>query len=77
MGNGCSVLNPDCIAKKGVECPAYNSGVSCGDYDWLPLFQKMSGEEKDKWKQYMTEKCPQCPAFRSSMKRMITIVQKF
>lgn len=76
MANGCSVVNPDCIAKKGVDCPAYKAGVSCGDYDWLPLFQNMSSEEKEQWKKYMTDKCPQCPAFRGSMKKMITKIQE-
>ncbi len=76
MSNACSVLNPDCIAKKGTTCPAFTAHKNCWEYDWLPLFQKMSAEEKEQWKKYMTEKCPQCPAFRQSMLKMITRVQE-
>ena len=76
MANECSVLNPECIAKKGTPCPAYNAGKNCWEYDWMPLFNQMKTEDQQQWKQFMAEKCPQCTAFREPMKKMIARIQE-
>jgi hypothetical protein len=40
------------------------------------MFQNMPHEEKTQAKQFMAQKCPQCPAFREPMKKMIERIQQ-
>ena len=76
MANECATLNPECMMKNGIKCPAFESGKNCWEYDWMPMFQNMAAEEKDQAKQFMAHKCPQCPAFREPMKKMIETIQQ-
>ena len=42
----------------------------------MPLFNQMKTEDKQQWKKFMAEKCPQCKAFREPMKKMIARIQE-
>ena len=76
MANKCATLNPECMMKNGIKCPAFEAGKNCWEYDWMPMFQNMPQEEKAQAKQFMAQKCPQCPAFREPMKKMIESIQQ-
>ena len=76
MANECATLNPECMIKKGIKCPAFDAGKNCWEHDWMPMFQNMPQEEKAQAKQFMAQKCPQCPAFREPMKEMIKRIQQ-
>ena len=76
MANECATLNPECMIKKGIKCPAFDADKSCWEHDWMPMFQNMPQEEKAQAKQFMAQKCPQCPAFREPMKEMIQRIQQ-
>ena len=53
MANQCSKLNPTCMAKKGIPCPALAHDKSCWEYDWMPELKAMSKEERQQWKSYL------------------------
>ncbi len=55
MANECSKLNPDCMMKNNIQCPAFDAGKNCWEYDWLPMFQGMPQQEKEQAKQFMAE----------------------
>ena len=76
MANECATLNPEFMMKNGIKCPAFESGKNCWAYDWMPMFQNMAAEEKDQAEQFMAHKCPQCPAFREPMRKMIETIQQ-
>ena len=76
MANECANLNPECMMKKGIKCPAFEAGKNCWEHDWIPLFQNMPHEERAQAKQFMAQKCPQCHAFREPMKKMIQKIQQ-
>ncbi len=76
MANQCSTLNPTCMAKKGVPCPALTHDKSCWEYDWLPELKAMSREQQLQWKSYLRDTCPRCPAFHPSMQALIDRVQQ-
>jgi hypothetical protein len=76
MANECSTLNPACMMKNNISCPAYDAGKNCWEYDWLPMFQGMPQQENEQAKQFMAGKCPQCAAFREPMHKMIELIQK-
>ena len=76
MANQCATLNPECMMKNGIKCPAFEAGKNCWEYDWMPMFQNMPQEEKAQAKQFMAQKCPQCLAFREPMKKMIERIQQ-
>ena len=41
MANECATLNPECMMKNGIKCPAFEAGKNCWEYDWMPMFQNM------------------------------------
>jgi len=75
MANQCSALNPDCIAKKRTPCPALEHSKNCWEYDWVPLIKGLPSEEQGKWKLYLVEHCPRCPAFCPEMKSLLARIQ--
>jgi len=75
MANTCSTLNPDCLAKKGTPCPALEQNKNCWEYDWVALIEELPAEEQDKWKRYLADQCPRCPAFCPEMKPLLARLQ--
>ena len=47
MANECSKLNPECMMKNNIPCPAYDAGKNCWEYDWLPMFQSLPLQERE------------------------------
>jgi len=76
MANQCSKLNPDCLVPKGTPCPAYETDKNCWEYDWIPVLKSLPEEEQKQWGDFMSRKCPQCPAFREPMKDMMERMKK-
>jgi len=71
MANECSKINPDCMMKNNIKCPAFDAGRNCWEFDWMPMFQSMPQQEREQARQFMAKKCPECAAFREPMKKMI------
>ena len=76
MANQCSELNRNCLAKKGTPCPAFDSGRNCWEHDWAPLLKNLRDDDRERWKEYMRETCPKCPAFRQEMKERIADMEE-
>jgi hypothetical protein len=76
MANQCSKLNPTCMAKKGIPCPALAHDKSCWEYDWMPELKALSREQRQQWKSYLHDTCPRCPAFHPSMQALIDRAQQ-
>lgn len=76
MTNQCSTRNPNCMAKKGMPCPALARGQNCWEYDWLPELKALEPDKRQQWKSYLRDTCPQCPAFHESMQALIDRAQR-
>ena len=76
MPNQCCNLNPTCMAKKGIPCPALAHAKSCWEYDWIPELKAIGQDERQQWKSYLRETCPRCPAFHESMQALIERAQR-
>ncbi len=76
MENECSMINPECLAKKGITCPAKEQGKNCWEFDWIAVIKDLPEDEKKKWAGFMVQKCPSCPAFREQMQPMMERMKK-
>ena len=67
MSEMCWDLNPNCMAKAEGEakrpCPGFEQKKGCWEFDWKPLIQKSSEEEKKMMEKWMKENCPKCPVY--------------
>jgi hypothetical protein len=76
MANQCSKLNPNCMAKKGIPCPALARDKNCWEYDWIPELKAASQDQRQQWKSHLHDTCPKCPAFNPSMQALIDRAQQ-
>jgi len=67
MGDKCYDLNPSCMARTEGEgkrpCPAYEGKIGCYELDWKPMYEHLSGEQKEQMVHWMKTNCPKCPAY--------------
>ena len=69
MSEMCWDVNPNCMAKAEGEakrpCPGFEQKKGCWEFDWKPLIQQSSEEEKKMMEKWMKENCPKCPVYNN------------
>ena len=69
MSEMCWDLNQNCMAKAEGEakrpCPGFEQKKGCWEFDWKPLIQQSSEEEKEMMEKWMKENCPKCPVYNN------------
>ena len=67
MSEMCWEVNPNCMAKAEGDakrpCPGFEQKKGCWEFDWKPLIQQSSEEEKKMMEKWMKENCPKCPVY--------------
>lgn len=69
MSEMCWDSNPNCMAKAEGDakrpCPGFEQKKGCWEFDWKPLIQNSSEEEKKMMEKWMKENCPKCPVYNN------------
>ncbi len=56
-------FNHTCHEKS--KCPPHQNQMGCFEYDWVHFYNQMpDGEDKEQWKTFMLNKCPQCDVYQ-------------
>lgn len=78
----CWQSNPKCcvkgMSKEDSHCPAYSSGKSCYEFDWVSFIKDSSINEKNYWKVHLS-KCRFCniyKVYKNDMDKIISAVKK-